>query len=94
MQFSCLGESIEKYITFTVPIEREVRRNEKVEIKLQKNYLTYNSLWIPQDLLQVHYQVFVNNLYDGIYRTKCKFGHDHKKCEICGINNKYCSCFF
>ena len=57
MQFSCLGESIEKYITFTVPIEREVRRNEKVEIKLQKNYLTYNSLWIPQDLLQIHHQV-------------------------------------
>ena len=28
-QFVCLGENIEKYITFTVPIENEVRRIDK-----------------------------------------------------------------
>ena len=28
-QFTCLGENIEKYITFTVPIENEVRRIDK-----------------------------------------------------------------
>ena len=26
---SCLGENIEKYITFTVPIEEEVRKIDK-----------------------------------------------------------------
>ena len=36
----------------------------------------------------------VNNLYEGIHRIKCKFGHDVKKCEICGIKYKYCDCFF
>ena len=28
-QFICLGENIEKYITFTVTIENEVRRIDK-----------------------------------------------------------------
>ena len=26
-QFTCLGENTKKYITFTVPIEKEVTRN-------------------------------------------------------------------
>ena len=28
-QFTCLGENTEKYITVTVPIEKEVTRNDK-----------------------------------------------------------------
>ena len=28
-QFTCLGENTEKYITFTVPIEKEVTRIDK-----------------------------------------------------------------
>ena len=28
-QFTCLGESNEKYITFTVPIEKEVTKVDK-----------------------------------------------------------------
>ena len=35
----------------------------------------------------------VNNLSEGIHRIKCKFGHDDKKCETCGIKYKYCNCF-
>ena len=35
----------------------------------------------------------VNNLSEGIHRTKCKFEHDDKKCETCGIKCKYCDCF-
>ena len=35
----------------------------------------------------------VNNLSEGIHRTKCKLGHDHKKFETCGIKYKYCNCF-
>ena len=30
----------------------------------------------------------VNNLSDEIHRIKCKYGHDDKKCEICGIKYK------
>ena len=36
---------------------------------------------------------FVNNLSDGIHKIKCKFGHDDKKCETCGIKHNYCDCF-
>ena len=28
----------------------------------------------------------VNNPSRGIHRIKCKYGHDDKKCETCGIN--------
>ena len=27
----------------------------------------------------------VNNPSEGVHRIRCKFGHDDKKCEICGI---------
>ena len=35
----------------------------------------------------------VNNLSEGIHNIKCKYGHDDKKCETCGIKYKYCGCF-
>ena len=36
---------------------------------------------------------FVNNLFEGIHKIKCKFDHDDKKWETCGIKCKYCDCF-
>ena len=41
---------MEKYITFTVPIEKEVTRIDKNGEKLQKIYLIYYNLLIAQDL--------------------------------------------
>ena len=38
-QFTCLGENIEKYITFTNPIEKEVTRTDKNREKLTKHYM-------------------------------------------------------
>ena len=35
----------------------------------------------------------VNNLSEGIYRIKCKYGQDDRKCETCGTKYKYCDCF-
>ena len=35
----------------------------------------------------------VNNLSERIHKIKCKFGHDDKKCETCGIKYKNCNCF-
>ena len=35
-QFTCLGENTGKYITFTVPVEAEVTRIDKMKNKLQK----------------------------------------------------------
>ena len=34
-----------------------------------------------------------NNVSKGIQRIKCKFSHDDRKCETCGIKYKYCDCF-
>ena len=36
-QFTCLGENTEKYITFTVPIEKEVIRIDKNGEEITKN---------------------------------------------------------
>ena len=36
---------------------------------------------------------FASNLSEGIHRIKCKFRHDDKKCETCGIKSKDCNCF-
>ena len=30
----------------------------------------------------------VSYLSEGIHRIKCKYRHDDKKCETCGINYK------
>ena len=35
----------------------------------------------------------VNNLSERIHKIKCKYGHDYKKCEFCGIKYKCCKCF-
>ena len=34
----------------------------------------------------------VNNLSEGIHRTKFQYKHD-QKCETCGIKHDYCDCF-
>ena len=37
-EFIFLGENTEKYIAFSVPIQKEITRIEKTEAKLQKPY--------------------------------------------------------
>ena len=37
-------------------------------------------------------QDLVNKLAKGIHKIKCKYRHDDKKCEICGIKYKDCEC--
>ena len=92
-QFTCLGENIEKYITFTVPIEKEITR-----ISYNGEEITKNISYILQFIDSARFMAsslsnLVNNLSEGIHRIKCKFGHNDKKCETCGIKYKYCDCF-
>ena len=49
-QFTYLGGNIQKYITFTVPIGKEVTRIDKNGEELQKIYLIYDNFLITQDL--------------------------------------------
>ena len=92
-QFTCLGENTEKYITFTVPIEKEVTRIDKNGEKLTKN-ISYILHFIDSGkFMASSLSNFVNIFSEGIHRIKCKFEHDNKKCEKCEIKHKYCDCF-
>ena len=35
----------------------------------------------------------VNNLSEGTHKMKCKYGHNDKKYETCGITCEVCGCF-
>ena len=92
-QFTCLGENTEKYITFTVRIEKEVTRIDKSREKITKN-ISYilqftNSARFMANSLSNH----VNNFSKGTHKIKCKCGRDNKKCETCRIKYNYCHCF-
>ena len=92
-QFICLGENTEKYITFTVPIKKEVTRIDKNGDEITKN-ISYILQFIDSPrFIASSSSNLVNNLSERSHRIKCKFGHNHKKCETCRIKYKYCDCF-
>ena len=64
---------------------------EKEEITKNISYIlqfTDSTIFMASSLSNL-----VNNLSEGIHRIKCKFRHDHKKCETCRIKYNYCNCF-
>ena len=84
-QFPCLRENTQKYIAFTVPIEKEVTRIDKNEGEITKN-ISYILQFIDSArFMASSLWNLVNNLSKGLYRIKCKLGHDDEKCETCGI---------
>ena len=92
-QFTGMEYIFEKYITSLVPIEKEVTRIDKIGKKIRKT-LSYrlqliDSIRCIANLLSN----FANNLAEGIHKIKCKYGHDVKKREICGIRYKKFECF-
>ena len=72
-------------------IKTKLQQLMKMKKKVQKTYVTYYNLLLTQDLWQVH--DLVNNFSEGIHRIKCRFRHDHRKCEACAIKCNYCDCF-
>ena len=66
----------------------------KIEKKLQKNVFFISQFIDRTIFLTSSLSNLVNNLSVEIHRIRCKFGHDVKKCETCGIKYKYCVCFF
>ena len=88
-----------KYITFAIPIEKKLQ--ELIETmgetlkKKKKNggNISKNISYILQFIDSASFMAsslsnLVNNLSEEIHRIKCKYGHDDKKCEICGIKYK------
>ena len=89
-QFTCLGENTEKYIAFTVSIQKHLIKIDKEGKEITKaiSYtlqFTYSARFITSPLSNL-----VNNLAEGIHKIKCKYGRDDKKCETCGIKYKDC----
>ena len=56
-QFTCSEENTEKYITFAVPIEKEVARIDKNGEITRNISLTCYNLFIAHDLWQSRYQI-------------------------------------
>ena len=89
-QFTCLGENTEKYITFTVPIEKEVTRIDKNGEEITKN-VSYVLQFIDSTrFMAISLSNHVNNLSEGIHRIKFKCEHDDKNSETCKIKCRCC----
>ena len=93
-QSTCLGKTIEKWITFSVPIEKKATRIDKTVEETAKN-ISYILQFIGSTRFMVSsLSNLANNLSVGIHRIECKCRHDDKKCETCGIKYKYSDCKF
>ena len=86
-----MEENSEKYITFTVLIEKENKRIHKNGEEITKNIPYILHVIDSTRFMTISLSNFVNNLSEGLHRMKCKLRHDHEKCKTCGI--KCCYCF-
>ena len=55
-ELNCIGDNMEKYITFSVPIKKEVNNYDGNDSKKRKQLHTNLNLLIVLDLCQLHYQ--------------------------------------
>ena len=75
-------KNTEKYITFTVPTEKEVTRIDKNGEEITKN-VSYILQFIDSSrFMGSSWSNLVNNLFEGIHNSKYKFRHNDKKCGI------------
>ena len=79
-QFICLGENTEKYINFTVLIEKEV-----TGIDENGEGVTKNASHMLQFIKRARFfanslSILLNNFSEGIHKFKGKHEHDDKKC--------------
>ena len=92
-QFTCLRENVEKYITFTVPIEKELAMIDKKGKEIIQN-ISYILQFIDSArFIELTISNLVNKFPEGTHRIKCKYGHYDKICETCEIEYKYCNSF-
>ena len=80
-----------KYITFSVPIDKEVLKIDKSgkEIIKTKSY----KLQFIKSTTFIASSSLVNNLPDRIHTIECKHGHSDKKCDTFRIKYENCKCF-
>ena len=70
-EFECLGENTEKYITFSVPIKKEITKKDKNENdKITK--ISYKIKFIDScRFMSTSLSNFVNNLSEGLHNDRC-----------------------
>ena len=70
--FECLGENTEKYITFSTPLKKEIKNNNKII------EITYKIKFIDSyRFMSTSLSKLVDNLSEGLYNNKCV------NCESC-----------
>ena len=75
-----------KYITFTVPIVKEVTRINKNGEEITKD-LSYILQFIDRArFMATSLSNLVNNFSEWIHKIKCKFGHDDKNVKLVELN--------
>ena len=84
-KFNWLGEITEKYITFTVPIKKEVTKIDKIGEQITK-HISYILQLIDSTRCIASSLSLVKNLSEGIHRIKCKYRHDDKNVRLVKLN--------
>ena len=75
-------------MTFTVPIEKEATRIDKVAKEISKT-ISYRLQFIDSArFMASSLSNLANNFAEGFYKIKCKKEHGTKKCETGGIKRK------
>ena len=75
-QLTCAGENTKKYITFTVPIEKEVTKIDKNGEEITKNASCILQIIDSARFMASPLSNLVNKRSEKTHRIKCKFGHD------------------
>ena len=84
-QFTCLSWNAEKYITFTVPIEKEATKIDKNREEITKNISHILQFIDIAIFIATSLSNLVNKRSERILKIKCKYGHDVKNYKIYGI---------
>ena len=79
-------------MTFKALIEEKVTRIDKNLEQITKNISYILQFTDSTRFMASSLSNQLNDLSKGIRRIKCKFGHDDKKCETCGIKYKHRDC--
>ena len=66
-QFKVLGVNTEKYVTFSVPVQKEIENDKKKKKIACRIKIIYSVRFTVSSLLTL-----VDNLAEGIYNSKCK----------------------
>ena len=78
-------KSTQKYIIFSISIEKEVTRIGKNGEEVTKTICCRLQLLDSVRFMKSSSSNLVNNLAEEIHEIKGKYGHKNKKCETCRI---------